>query len=418
MQMKPVIPCPAKINDDRGDGVPFTCFGERRRKHDKINVYPRCTMLPDIEKLLELQVADQEIRKLKEEIAELPKRIGAIEQKLAGTKSQLEKARAAAKADEANRKKFEAAIQDLQGKISKYRDQSLDVKTNEQYKALLHEIQFAEQEIRINEDRILEVMVNVEAREKAVKAAEAELKAETAEVETEKEAARRVTAEDEKKLSEWNAKRDGLRQGIDADLLRRYERVMKFRGSGLAEVRDQKCMGCQVMLRPQTYNEVRNGEQLVFCDSCQRVLYFDLANEPKTQTAEPAHTRRRPRPKADASQAWFYRPDYGDAGEVLIVFTNGGGTASRIIYDMHSGRQLGDVLNREGNYHQAFPEDFTDSAVRLNGHWEEEEMLEWGSEMPSSTLDVLHADLRAAQREHSGAHKPHSSEPAQQSAAS
>jgi uncharacterized protein len=375
-------------------------------------------MLPDIEKLLDLQVADQEIRKLKDEVAELPKRIAAIELKLAGTKAQLEKARAAAKADEANKKKFEAAILDLQGKISKYRDQSLDVKTNEQYKALLAEIQFAEQEIRINEDRILEVMVNVETREKAVKAAEAELKAETAEIEKEKEDARRVTAEDEKKLTEWNAKRDGLRQGIEADLLRRYERVMKFRGSGLAEVRDQKCMGCQVMLRPQTYNEVRNAEGIIFCDSCQRVLYFNPANEPKVEVAEPAHTRRRPRPKADASQAWFYRPDYGEAGEVLLVFTNDGGTASRVIYDMHSGRQLGDVLNREGNYRQAFPEDFTDSAVRLNGHWEEEEMLEWGSEMPSSALDVLHADLRAAQREHGGDHKPHHVAPAEHTAAS
>jgi uncharacterized protein len=375
-------------------------------------------MLPDIEKLLDLQVADQEIRKLKDEVAELPKRIAAIELKLAGTKAQLEKARAAAKADEANKKKFEAAILDLQGKISKYRDQSLDVKTNEQYKALLAEIQFAEQEIRINEDRILEVMVNVETREKAVKAAEAELKAETAEIEKEKEDARRVTAEDEKKLTEWNAKRDGLRQGIEADLLRRYERVMKFRGTGLAEVRDQKCMGCQVMLRPQTYNEVRNAEGIIFCDSCQRVLYFNPANEPKAEVAEPVHTRRRPRPKADASQAWFYRPDYGEAGEVLLVFTNDGGTASRVIYDMHSGRQLGDVLNREGNYRQAFPEDFTDSAVRLNGHWEEEEMLEWGSEMPSSALDVLHADLRAAQREHGGDHKPHHVAPAEHTAAS
>ncbi len=140
-------------------------------------------MLPDIEKLLELQIADQEIRRLRDEVAALPKRVAAIEQRLAGTKAQLERARSAAKGDDANRKKFEANIKDLQGKISKYRDQSLDVKTNDQYKALLHEIQFAEQEIRLNEDRILEVMVNVEVREKEVKAAEAELKAETAEIE-------------------------------------------------------------------------------------------------------------------------------------------------------------------------------------------------------------------------------------------
>jgi len=153
-------------------------------------------MLPDIEKLLQLQVADKEIRKLQEEIATLPKRMAAIEAKLAGTKAQLEKARAAAKADEANRKKFESAIQDLQGKISKYRDQSLAVKTNDQYKALLHEIQFAEQDIKVNEDKILELMLNAESRDKDVKAAELELKSEMAEIDKEKAAARATRQQD------------------------------------------------------------------------------------------------------------------------------------------------------------------------------------------------------------------------------
>src|SRR4029079_11872813 len=95
----------------------------------------------------------------------------------------VEPANPSVKADEGARRKYESAIQDLQGKISKYRDQSLAVKTNDQYKALLHEIQFAEQDIRSNEDKILELMVNSEAREKDVKAAEAEMKAETAEIE-------------------------------------------------------------------------------------------------------------------------------------------------------------------------------------------------------------------------------------------
>jgi predicted nucleic acid-binding Zn-ribbon protein len=375
-------------------------------------------MLPDIEKLLELQVADKEIRRLQEEVAALPKRTAVIEQKLAGTKAQLEKARAAAKGDEVNRKKFEATIKDLQGKISKYRDQSLDVKTNEQYKALLHEIQFAEQEIRLNEDRILEVMVNVDAREKEVKAAEAELKAETAEIEKEKEDARKVTAEDQKKLSEWNSKRDGLRQGISEDVLRQYERVAKFRGTGLAEVRDQKCMGCQVMLRPQTYNEVRHGEKVMACETCQRIYYFNPANEVKPEQEVVTVTgRKRSRPKADAPQAWFYRPDYGEEGEVLLVFTNSAGNSSRRIYEMHTGRQFGDVLLREGNYRQAFPEDLTESALRLNGHYDEKEIDEWGSEIPSNVLDLLHKDILAIRREHRSGHKDHSASPAEQTAA-
>jgi uncharacterized protein len=362
-------------------------------------------MLPDIENLLKLQDADKEIRRLQDEIAELPKRVAVIEQKLAGTKSQLDKAQVAVKADEAARRKHESTISDLRGKISKYRDQSLDVKTNEQYKALLHEIQFAEQEISATEDKILELMVNADARDKEVKAAQAELKAETAEIEKEKEQARQRTAEDENQLTEWRAKRDGLRVGIGEDLLRHYERVSKFRGSGISEVRDHKCIACQVMLRPQTYNEVRAGTNTVVCDSCQRILYFNPAEELKEQLPT-LHRPRRHHPKIDAPQAWYYKSEFGDAGEVYIVLTNSGGQANRRVYEIHTGRQIGDIVIREGNYRQAFPEDIT-GAIRLNGDWSEEELDTWGAEAPMVVLDSLQADLEAARHEMSARTSKH-----------
>lgn len=354
-------------------------------------------MLPDIENLLKLQEADKEIRRLQEEIAELPKRVAAIEQKLAGTKAQLEKAQAAIKADEAARKKHDAGITDLRGKISKYRDQSLDVKTNEQYKALLAEIQFAEKEISEIEDRILEIMVNADARAAEVKAAQAELKEETAEIEREKEQARQRTAEDEKLLAEWRGKRDQVRTGIDEDLLRHYERVSKFRGTGIAEVREQKCMGCQVMLRPQTYNDVRSGEKIVYCDSCQRVLYPSPAEE-KVEEKPTVHRPRRHHPKIDAPQAWYYKPEFDAAGEVYLCFTNSGGQASRRVYEIHTGRLIGDILIREGDFRHAFPEDITGS-IRLNGDWDEEELDAWGTEAPMVVLDALWADLELARHE-------------------
>ena len=357
-------------------------------------------MLSDVQNLIELQKADREISRLKEEIAALPKRVAAIEEKLSGTKAGLEKAKAAVKTDEAARRKYETSIQDLQQKISKYRDQSLEVKTNEQYKALLHEIQFAEQDIRGNEDRILELMVNAETREKQVKAAEIELKAETAEIEKEKAIARDRTAEDEKQLAEWNGKREQARAGVNADLLRHYDRVAKFRRTGLAEVRDQKCMGCQVMLRPQTHNEVRAG-QLVVCESCQRILYYDPAHEPPVAPATTTSRRRRAHPKFEASQAWYYRPEYGDSGEVYLSFINSGGSSTRRVYDIHTGRRLGDILMREGEYRLGFPEDLNDS-IRLNGSWTEEEMDSWGDEMPMVVLDALQRDLDLARAESSG----------------
>jgi predicted nucleic acid-binding Zn-ribbon protein len=350
-------------------------------------------MVPDIQNLIELQRADREILRLKEEIAALPKRVAVIEERLAGTKAGLEKAKTAVKADETAKRKYETAISDAQQKISKYRDQSLEVKTNEQYKALMHEIQFAEQEIRANEDKILELMVNAEAREKDVKAAEARLKAETAEIEKEKIQARERTAEDEKQMAEWNAKRETARGGVDADVLRQYDRVAKYRGTGISEVRDQKCMACQVMLRPQTYNEVRS-DKLVSCESCQRLLYYDPSHDhPAIETR-----KRRAHPKIEASQAWYYRATHGEDGEVFLVFVNHGAESSRRIYDAASGRKVGETLLREGAYRLAFPEELGE-AVRLNGSWPEPEIDEWGADLPTATLDALHRDLNLARVE-------------------
>src|SRR5437763_12896272 len=111
--------------------------------------------------------------------------------------------------------------------------------------------------------------------------------------------ARERSAAGEKQLAEWRGRRGQMRAGVNEDLLRHYERVSKFRGSGIAEVLDHKCMGCQVMLRPQTYNDVRTGQQTIVCDSCQRVLYFNPAHE--MQALEPEHKRsRRHHPKIDA----------------------------------------------------------------------------------------------------------------------
>lgn len=236
-------------------------------------------MHPDLEKLLALQEADAEIARLTEEVSALPKRVAEIESKLADAKAEVEKAKAAIKADEMARRKHESEIQSVQQKISKLRDQQLGVKTNEQYKALVHEIEFADKEIREHEDKILEAMVDVDTLERKVKLAESELKTQSAVVEKEKGEARARTDEDEKLLGEWRAKRELLRAGVPGDLLTHYDRVLRLRKTAMAEVRDHKCMGCRVMLRPQTYNDVRSDSQVLICDSCQRILYYDSSRE-------------------------------------------------------------------------------------------------------------------------------------------
>lgn len=231
-------------------------------------------MHPDLEKLIRLQQVDSEIAQLRAEVAGLPKRVAAIEAKLADAKARVESAKNAIKNDELARRRFEGEIQTQQQKISKYRDQSLSVKTNEEYRALMKEVEFAEDAIRKFEDQILETMVDADSKQVDLKQAEADLKADSSEIEKEKEHARMLTAEDEKKLAEANAERDSLRGGVGDDIMRVYDRVLKLRGTALAEARNHMCMGCRVMLRPQVYQDITSGDKVVTCDSCQRILYY------------------------------------------------------------------------------------------------------------------------------------------------
>jgi hypothetical protein len=152
------------------------------------------------------------------------------------------------------------------------------------------------------------------------------------------------------------------------------------------------------MLRPQTYNEVRAATHVVVCESCQRILYHDPAHDEAPDPVVVAR-RRRAHPKFESSQAWYYRPSFEDHGEVFLVYINSKGMSSRHVYDGSSGRGVGDILVREGEYRLAFPEDFADDVIRLNGSWTESEIEEWGGELPTATLDALHRDLDLARVE-------------------
>ncbi|MGA9564088.1 MAG: C4-type zinc ribbon domain-containing protein [Candidatus Korobacteraceae bacterium] len=232
-------------------------------------------MTSDLQSLIELQQIDSQIAALRAEVAALPKHVAEIETKLAGSKSKVETAIAAGKADETARRKHESDIQDQQQKISKYRDQSLNVKTNQEYKALMEEIKFAEQKITASEDKILEIMVAADSRKEALKKAEAQLKADTGENDREKEEARQRTAIDEAALAELATRRNALRTGVSEEVLRHYDHVLKVRGTALAAVSDnEQCGACSVMLRPQVFQEVMTNEQFMTCDYCRRILYY------------------------------------------------------------------------------------------------------------------------------------------------
>src|SRR5215469_12915255 len=180
-------------------------------------------MNADLQRLTELEKIDREASRLTEEVAGLPKRVAAIEAKLAEHKAAVEKAKARIKGNETTRRQMEGDIKGFQEKIAKYRSQSSSVKTNDEYRALMHEVEFAEKQISGCEDKILELMIGLDAEDKSLKAAEIDLKAEAAEVEKEKVEARVRTAEDEKLLAGLREKRTGLRSSVNDSALAHYD---------------------------------------------------------------------------------------------------------------------------------------------------------------------------------------------------
>lgn len=353
-------------------------------------------MHPDLEKLIALQQADAEVARLREEIAALPRRVAVIEAQLAGTRAEIEKAQQALAATQAARRKLETEIQDHREKISKYRDQSLAVKTNEQYKALLHEIEFTERHIRAAEDKILEGMVDSDAREATLKAAEAELREETAEIEREKAEARARTAEDEKLLAEQNGRRDAWRGSITPDVLQHYDRVLHLRKIAVAEARAQTCLLCNVLLRPQTYNEVRSNEQIMTCDSCGRILYYDPAH----QAAEADRQNKRAKAGFTVEKAWYYIPDW-KGQEVFVAYVNHLGSSSHRVWDVATGTLIDKQVVEDSTFKEAFRIEIESGRkVHVDAQPNLEE--ECNPVLPGKVLDELRAQvpsLQAAQEQ-------------------
>src|SRR5581483_587459 len=193
-------------------------------------------MHSDLKLVIRLQEIDHRLADLMREISALPKHIAEIEKKLVSHERKLEADKAALTANQKERKKCEGDIQVQEQKISKLKDQMLQAKTNEQYRAFQHEIEFCEKEIRKLEDRILELMGESDPLDKNVKAAEAALKAERAEVEAEKQQARERTAVDQKAADELHQERGKIVAEVTPPTYQLYERVRKGRrGIGVAE---------------------------------------------------------------------------------------------------------------------------------------------------------------------------------------
>jgi predicted nucleic acid-binding Zn-ribbon protein len=232
-------------------------------------------MNADLEQVITLQRLDSEASAARKKLAEAPDREQAFEARLESARQALADAKAKLAANQDARRTIEKDVAVHQGRLSKYRDQAMAVKTNQEYHAIQHEIAHAQGEIKKHEDLMLEHMVEADDLAATIKAAEARLAAEQKVIDADRRAAQAEDAAAAQALDRLLAERATVAAAVDKRVLSIYETALaRKQGIAVAEARDGVCTICHVRLRPQVFNEVRRNDAIVQCDSCQRILYF------------------------------------------------------------------------------------------------------------------------------------------------
>ena len=232
-------------------------------------------MREDLAQVVDLQHLDLEIARLQREVQRIPREVADGEQLLYSSRRAWDQARERLAALEQLRRRKERELEDVTAEQRKRQGRLFEIKTNQEYAAVLKEIEGLKERRSTLEDEILGTFDDIEAAQSAVRDESARFQEREKIFQQERTAKegelRRLQGELERLQEERRRQADR----VEANLLQTYQRLLRSRG-GLAvvPVKDGSCLGCHVALTPQTYNELRKGEVFVSCANCQRILYW------------------------------------------------------------------------------------------------------------------------------------------------
>jgi predicted nucleic acid-binding Zn-ribbon protein len=224
--------------------------------------------------LLRLQDLDLQIEALKARELEIPKQKSKFDIRRKRLAEELAEREKVYKALQIEQKECEVDIDQRQAQVKKYDQQLFAVKKNDEYQALLHEIDMLKKQISLKEERVIAIMLefdDVKARlDEDRKRIDAELK----EIGRQCSLIDAELAEATRERERLEAERGPVAAQVKPDLLSRYKRITS-KGTGPAAValNGEACSGCHMRVPPQIVNELLGGSQQLICNYCGRMLY-------------------------------------------------------------------------------------------------------------------------------------------------
>jgi uncharacterized protein len=228
-----------------------------------------------LEKLLVLQERDSKRLAFEQQLNGLPREIAAVESKIAAEKAAIEAAKAEWHGLEGKKKQLEMEIGSTEEKIAKYKTQQSQVRKNDEYQALTHEIEAAEKNVGALEEQEIGIMLLIDEAKQRFMSAENVLKqnitGHEAKIRTLRERGTNLQA-DVKAAQEAVA---AARPEVAEPQLRIYDRVAKKPGHPVCvTVNGDRCGGCHLKVPTHIVVQARAGVEITTCDQCGRIVYW------------------------------------------------------------------------------------------------------------------------------------------------
>ena len=233
-------------------------------------------LTPTLEKLLVLQDRDQRRLALETHLQAVPRDIAAVNQKIVAEQAAIETGRDELRELEVKKKTFETEIGGAEEQLARYKNQQMQVRKNDEYQALGHEIENTQRRIDTLEEEELKVMYAIDGAKRRFQAAEAELKQNIAGHESRIRTLHKREINLQAELTSAQEAVMAARGAIDESILRLYDRLAAKPGlPAVVPIREGKCGGCHLRPSSNVMSEVRKPDKLITCDQCTRIIYWE-----------------------------------------------------------------------------------------------------------------------------------------------